>query len=60
LVIETSLYYGARSRKHQIMVKSDLEVSRGKRFRSNLGHYRVIALVGMRKTTGNLSAQQVS
>jgi len=41
-------------------VKSDLEVSGGKLFRPNLGNDRVIALVGMRKTAGNLSAQQVS
>jgi len=41
-------------------LKSDLEVSGGKQFRPNLGRDRVIALVGMGKTTGNLSAQQVS
>ena len=41
-------------------MESDLEASGGKRFRNNVGHDRVIALVGVRNTTGNLSAQQVS
>jgi hypothetical protein len=40
-------------------VKNDLVVSGWELFKPYVGQGRVIALVGMRKIMGNLSAQQV-